>query len=405
MRHKIKLCAVFLNLLLIILIPLTGVTANAETFDLHIPSFGLYCENDNAEINGKVKYVVDENGKAVQYSEYTVNGTDGLNVYIPFVSNAYSLPETEITVNGKAAAIEIYYGERYYFNNGYTFYSSGIDETMTGTLYKITAQSDSFTVNFQTLENQIFIYRFTNKGKTIFNNDGYTYIADNALSETEYEIFVVNGDFKEYTSTDAESVKETLTVKEYIDRNFTANIEYFSDYDDVAPDLLYALINNATVNYNYYDFFFDSFSQQRLNAYKINLQADTDTNTINYSMPVEVQKNTAYNPVIYLAEQTATGNYNLDYTIELNKDLAYIIESSANIERQDDYIYVAQNVTDDFYFVFSSSAKPVKIIVNNSNKPLNTVVFIIGGISVCVAIVLSIYAITSYKKEKKYLKR
>lgn len=193
----------------------------------------------------------------------------------------------------------------------------------------------------------------------ILNNGKSTYIVNGALSDTEYEIFVINGDFAEFESN-AETVKETLTVKEYIDRNFTANIEYFSDHDDVSPDLLYTLINNTTANYNYFDFFFDSFSVQRINAYRIDLQTDTDTSTINYSMPVEVQKNDTFKPAIYLTEQTTTGNYKTDYTVELNSELPFIIESNADVKKQTEYIYTAQNITDDFYFVFSSAAPPPK---------------------------------------------
>lgn len=102
MRYQIKFSVVCCTLLFILLTLFTGITANAQTFGMHIPSFGLYSENQNADINGKVKYVIDENGKAVQYSEYTINGTDDLTLYIPFVSNAYKLPNIDISVNQKA---------------------------------------------------------------------------------------------------------------------------------------------------------------------------------------------------------------------------------------------------------------------------------------------------------------
>lgn len=401
MKIKLKLSVIFLTLLLAI-IPLTTITANAMTYDLHIPSYGLYCENQNTDILGKVRYVIDGNGKAVQYSEYTVNANNDLTLYVPFISKAYELPETNITVNGKAVKSEVCYGERYFHNDILRFYSCDIDENLTGTLYTLTTDNESLTVEFKTYENQNFVYLLPYNRMSQKNNGEYSYTLNNVQAEALYQIFVTNGDFEEL-NCNAQITKENLSVKEYIDRYF-ADAEYYYSEEKITPDLLYALINRAienNVNYDFFDFFFSSFSEQRINAYKIDLQSDTESNVIAYSMPVDVQKNNGLNPAIFMIEQTATGNYNINYTIELNGELPYIIESSTNTKKQDNYIYTAQNVSSDFYFIFSSSQKPKSINGNTDNHALRIVLYVILGVAVCALPILIIIAILFYKKEKK----
>lgn len=401
MRNKLIIPSMLL-ILFIALTPLTAITANATTFDLRKPSYGLYCENQNTDIHGKVNYVIDENGKAVQYSEYTVKANDDLTLYVPFLSKAYELPEMIITVNGKTVNSEVYYGEKYFHNDKLCFYSCDIAD-IAGTLYTLNTSSKSFTVDFSTIENQSFIYMFTNSFTGERGNGNYSYTLNNALPEVPYEIFVINGDFAKFESS-AEIVKETLTVKEYINRHFDDTQTYYSNFDNITPDVLYAQINRAlenNYNYNYFDFFFDSYSNLCVNAYKINLQTDAENYTITYTMPVDVQKNTTFKPEIYLTEQTATGNYTIDYTIQLNSELPFIIESNAELKKQSDYIYTAQSVREDFYFVISSSKQPESIYGDNTNNILKIVLYVVSGVVICALITLGVYMILHYKKTKK----
>lgn len=57
MQNKLKLSAILLTVLLALIIPLSTFTANATTFNNSIPSFGLYCDIQDAIIHGNVKYV------------------------------------------------------------------------------------------------------------------------------------------------------------------------------------------------------------------------------------------------------------------------------------------------------------------------------------------------------------
>ena len=409
MQTKIRISAILLMLLLLALFPISAATANAQTFDIRKPAFGLYCENQNANIDSKIRYIIDGEGNAMQYSEYTITATCDLDFYIPFLTSLFNFPEIDITVNRQSATSEIWYGEVYSLFNeelNYNFYSTDLDG-LTGTVYTITTASESFKVDFRTLENQNFIYRFPRDFTRQLGNGTFSYSINNAQTDIPYELFIINGDFAEFETT-AEAVKETITVKEYIDRNFAEMKDYFSAFDNATPDLLYALINEAldkSINYDFFNFFFDSFSKQRINAYKVSAKTNDLPCTVNYSMPVYVQKNSSFSPAIFMTELTATGNYNIDYTIELNNDLPYIIESSADVKKQDDNLYTAENINGDFYFVFSASEKPQSIYSdNNGIKPWQIVLFVLLGVAVCAFIVSTTILIISVLKNRKQCK-
>lgn len=400
MQNKLKFSAILLTLIIALML-ITSVTANAMTFNFRAPSFGLYCENENADISGEVKYIIDENGNAVQYSEYTVNAAESLFVNIPFISKAYELPETNITVNGKAVPGEVRYGGRYYDDIDFNFYTTDLYDNLTGTLYSLKASTDSFKIHYKNNANRNFIYNLTNSYKSFGENGGRTYILENAQPNITYELFVIGGDFTEFES-DAETTIEKLTVKQYIDRNFEFVKEYYYDINGISPDLLYALINGMIeqkINYIYSDFFFSSFSEQRLNSYSIELN-DLPC-VIKYAMPVKVQANATFKPEIYLAEQKATENYSVNYTIELNSRLPYIIESNAELKKQGNYVYTARNISDDFYFVYSSSQKPESIYGNTENNTLKIVLYVVLSVVVCALIIVIFIAILRYKKTKR----
>lgn len=405
MQVKLKISAVFLALLLCIM-PLTVITANANSFKVHLPSFGLYCENQNADVRAKIKYVIDENGKAVEYSEYTISGTNELNFKIPFISRANALPQINLTVNQKAVTGEICYGKSIgLYNENYdldNFYHSRIED-VTGTLYSLTTQNKSITVDLETYDNQNFIYLLPFSRLTQPNNNSYSFTLENAQPEVTYEIYALNGDFKRFESN-ADAAKEELTFKEYIDRNYNKlNEDYYAD-ENITVEFFYSIANGiieSKTNCEFVDFFLESISKQRITAYKVDLQTDTEICTVAYSMPVEVQINNAFKPAIYMVEHSAARNYNVDYTIELNSELPYVIESSAVIKKQSGYVYTAQNVTEDFYFVFSSSKKPESIYANSNYKILKIVLLCFIGVAVCVLIVLITLLILCCIKDKK----
>lgn len=79
-----------------------------------------------------------------------------------------------------------------------------------------------------------------------------------------------------------------------------------------------------------------------------------------YVLPVSIQRNCAFKSLIYLVEQKQAGSYNTSYSIELNNDIPYIIESSVEAEKIG--LAYAAETTEDFYFVFCSSENPTSTV-------------------------------------------
>lgn len=402
MRNKIKLTTIFLTILLTLTIPLSVTTASATTFELQIPAFGLYCKNQTAEIHGNVKYIIDENAQAVQYSKYTINAEDeNVTLYIPFISNAFDIPQIDINIEG-----EICYGEPYsIFTDklNYDFYTTDFED-IEGTIYTVTPSSENLTIEFTMLENQIYIYRLPHNRIVSHGGNNVKYTTTNATPDIPYELFLINGDCSNFSSN-AEMTKETVTVKEYIARYLKEFEDYFEPLGTAEPDILYAITKQAltkSTNYEFFDFFLDSYTQQRLNAYKIYVQPSC---SIEYSMPVDVQKNSSFTPEIFMTEVTTTGDYSIDYTIELNSSNPYIIESSADVKKQTDNIYTVENVNGDFYFVFSASEKPQSIYTdNNKMETWRIVLFALSGVFGCgliVCITMLIYNSIRNKKAQR----
>lgn len=387
--------------------PLTSFSVSAETFQAHKPSFGLYCEQDGVIESGTVEYIIDEHGNAVQNSEYRIRtASGGRELIIPFFSAPCELPHIELSVNGKAVTGEICYGERVFDCENYriepdSFYLSELDEGLTGTLYKITTENERFTVDFEKAENQAFLYSFSENYSVQSGSGRYTYTVNNAHTESVYEIFVLNGDFAAIEST-AKIEKETLTVKDYLDSNFLENQEYYSLCGNINAEFFYALANRALknkTNCSYDDFFYKSILQQRINAYQIKVESDL-TCIVNYSMPVEVQKNNSFKPPIYMVEQTSTGNYSVEVTVTLNAELPYMLESDMELTKQGDLVFTAQNVSEDFYFIYSSVKKPENLYGTKDNRKLIIILSVVL-VAVCLSIFFILYFILSGRKKNK----
>lgn len=383
------------------------LAVSAETFQAHKPSFGLYCEQNDVIESGTVEYIIDEQGNAVQNSEYRIRAaSDNHELSIPFFSAPCELPHIDITVDGKAVTGETRYGEAVYDCENYriepdSFYSSEFDEGLTGTLYKITAENERFTVDFKKAENQAFLYSFSENYSVQSGGGRYFYTINNAVTESVYEIFVLNGDFAAIEST-AKIEKETLTVKGYLDSNFLENQEYYSLCGNINAEFFYALANRALknkTNCNYDDFFFKSISQQRINAYQIKIERDSAC-TVSYSMPVEVQKNNSFKPPIYMIEQTSAGSYPVEVTVTLNAELPYMLESDMQLTKQGDLVFTAQSVSEDFYFIYSSAKKPENLYGQKDNRKLIIILSVVLG-AVCISIFLIVYFILSGRKKNK----
>lgn len=213
-------------------------------------------------------------------------------------------------------------------------------------------------------------------------------------------------DFKEFKTT-ANVEKETLTLKQYLDRNITANSQYYSEIGGIEPTFFYALANyliKSRYEISYSELFFNSILQRRLNAYSFNIQSSVAQCKVVCSMPVYVQPNNSFDKTIYLIEQDASAKYNIDYTIELNNELPFVIESSSDLAHQSDYTYIVRNVSNNFYFIFSSTANPKSLYGKNKNDNLIMIFVIVIAVTICVLIIVGILIFLHYKRLKNYNK-
>ena len=103
---------------------------------------------------------------------------------------------------------------------------------------------------------------------------------------------------------------------------------------------------------------------------------------VSYDLPVNIQSNYDFIPSIYSVEQKNLGNYPICYTVELNNETPYIIETSVQTVKNG--ITYSAETEDDYYFVFSSSAKPKKPAQDNNTDTKTTVIIccsVIGGVA------------------------
>ncbi len=407
-QKPMSLCTLGLIFLIVICTPfLHSQTAQAQTFEQRIPSFGLYCEDTAIIQTGTVKYDLSDaktvaQGKATIQSSYQVAAVDRtVEFAIPFISSAKNAPPFSITANEQKIDGSIWYGNNFFTSNDDTdfksliadTYSSEIDETIEGTLYTITPNNETISIelSFSEGKQNSFIYETSNQlSASNTANATYTWTFENAFINPEYKFFILGRNSDYSFSCSSEYQTETMTCKDFIDRQYKYLKEIYDEYG-ITIDFLYSMFNRILQNKQsavYDDIFFDPVNAQRFNVYKFSLHLDTAT-LINYELPVTIQRNFAFTPTIYLLEQKNLANYPIRYSAELNDEIPYIIEASAKYNK-DGLTYSAETA-DDYYFVFSSSQKPQSdTFPTNSNNNMTLIICcsVIGGIAFIVLIVL-----------------
>lgn len=414
-QKKTMICVVMLLLLVMALVALTDDThlnVQAETFEQRIPNYGLYCNESEIITNGKVKFNLTDTellsqGKGIVQYEYQAVATNReVEFAIPFIARACELPNIGVTVNGQNVEGTVWYGERAFGVVDFdveNIYSPVLDESVMGTLYTVIPDNDTITISLSLNERTCYVYEtFTNYSSSHSADGNNTWTIRNALATSDYEFFVV-GDISDYSfSSSSEYQTKTLTCKEFIDGKYAEMIEYY-DVCSVPVEFFYSLFNKAlqgNSGIEYRELFENSFGTSRLNAYKFSVSIDVEA-VISYELPISVQRNFAFEPLIYLVEQKRVGNNPTNYSIELSNNIPYIIKSSIETVRNG-LSYTAETA-EDFYFVFSSSEKPTNTLANNEGA--NTTVLIICivvGMVVMVLVVL--IGITLYRSKFKIWK-
>ena len=411
-RKRVTICSLILLLFLIgLCVPNRSV--HAETFEERIPTFGLYCEDSEIIRSGAVKFDLTDTELLSQkvglsHSDYQIAAANReVEFAIPFISSAMKVPPITVTVNGQKVDGSVWYGYSGYWQD-YEFdidktYSPYLDESIIGTLYTFIPDSEAVTVSLKLNEWKSYIYETTNHYSSSDSADGsHIWNLKEASPLHEYSFFIFGDSTGCMFESSCGYKTETITCKEFVDNQYKKFEEYFDHIGGVPIELFYSIVNrvlkdNTTISYN--DLFLRSIDTYRVNAYKFRIPLEVDT-VIKYELPISVQRNYAFDPIIYMVEQKQVGSYPISYSIELNSDIPYIIESSVSTERNGT-VHEAET-TEDFYFVFSSSKNPASIYGNNNeNNTVRIVAACILSVAICIFIVCTVLLIRYIIKYRK----
>lgn len=422
---KIKKFAL-LGIVLCLLIFSTTVTVTAQAYsysvDSPIPTFGLYCEEDDIIQSGTVKFDLSDselftNKKALKESEYIVSGAQTVMFEIPFLSSYIEIPQFNVTVNGQAVNGKVWYGEneiRYGSSNSYLnalstdnsvieeklkmTYSPILDETIIGTMYIVTPDTDTFTITLNLEKSYGYVYDETNR-RTVSNSaDGTTeWIYENALSQASYQYFFVgDNNILDFSAT-CDFQTQTITLKDFIDLNYNNEKEYYESVG-VSSEFIYANANRLLENKSgmaFCELFYDSLCRIGLNSYKFTVQLNGEA-TIKYSSEVVIQADYRYEPTVYLIGQKQIGCYPTNYSITLNNEVSYIVQSSVDTKKSKK-VYTASS-TENFYFICCSASWQGGL---STTQLIICIVFgSLGGIGIIVLIVNIILFVRDKRKVK-----
>lgn len=273
-------------------------TAQAQTFEQHIPSFGLFCKDKEVIRSGAIKYDLSNGDtvtkrKGIMQSNYQLTAVNRtVEFSIPFIASAENIPSFSVIANGQKINGSICYGDSFSSEKYTDFetlidktYSPIINENLNGTLYTITPDNETITIEllFAEGKNRCFIYETSNNlMSSVSTNGTFTWTFNNAYTNEEYKIFIIgeNSDFSFSCSSNYQS--EIMTCKEFIDSQYEYLKELYDLYG-VNINFLYSMVNNVLQNkqsINYDDLFFHSMSTQRFNVYKFSLHIDTTAATL-----------------------------------------------------------------------------------------------------------------------------
>ena len=420
---KIKKIAVLSVAIIATLLSTTySLTAQAYSYNVDSPNptFGLYCEEEGIIKNGTVKFDLTDsemfsNKKAVKEAEYIVSGNKAVTLEIPFLSSYIDIPQFNVTVNGQAVESEVCYGDNevwYGGSNSYLnalstnnsiieeklkmTYSPILDETIVGTLYTLTPDTDTMTVTLKLEQTCSYVYDGNNRRTELNSADGtQIWIYENALSQPSYQYFFV-GENIDFTA-DCEFQTQVISFKDFIDRIYTDSQEYYETLG-VRTECLYANANRVLQNKSgmlFSEFFYNSVNRVGLNSYKFTVQLN-GTAEIKYSSEVVIQADYRYEPTVYLVGQKQIGNYPTNYYISLNSEIPYIVQSSTDIKKSKT-IYTTSS-TENFYFICCSASWESGL--TTAQLAISIVGGIIGGIALIVLVVNTVLLI----REKKRLR-
>ena len=413
-----KIAALGVTLLALIVDSSPILSVQALTVEPAIPTYGLYCENSTLIKSGAANFdftnddLFSERG-CIKQSEHHVMATNGeVEFAIPFVSSAMNLPDIVVNVNGERVIGTAWYGysglwSEYAFDIKKT-YSPVLHESIIGTLYTFTPDSDAVTVSLKLNEGKSYIYETSNHYSSSYDTEDnrHTWTLKNASLLHEYSFFIFGDTTECIFESSCGYEMQTITCKEFIDTQYEIFKEYYDYSGGVPIEFFYSVVNRVIQEktiISYDELFTNSIDTYRVNAYKFKVSLESDS-IISYELPVSIQTNYGYKPYVYYVEQRHVGSYPVAYCIKLREDVPYIIDSSVTIENGTD-TYIAE-IADDFGFYFSASENPSEIQspklprLSKTQLTICIVCGVVGGVAL-ILLGVSIFIMVRDKKKRK----
>ena len=384
---------------------------NAASYEEHFPTYSLYTqenvikkENVLYDISTVADYQIEEK------LSYEVSGAKGSvhDFYVPISSHVYDIPDVEVKVNGVTINTELLYGaDSIWFTNDTTManavskaYDTTIDETVTGTLYTVTAASDSMTIAYKIDGTYPMIYECGNKYTASFS-DGITTYTTNTTQGQTYKLFVIGTDFEVFETTDT-FFKSTMTCKKYIDDYYAQWQEYY-DYCNLKVGYLYSEMSRLLDSKNKVradDFFLDSHNY-RMNFYKFSIELQEEVTQITYSQRARVQRDTTYEPHIYLFERKKSAQYPTEYTIKSTEEFPFVIESNIDINK-DGNTYKVITEGNSFYAIYCSEDSSHSIFAEKEQDNKLVWYIVLAVVSAIAIGAITYFVIISIERKKRW---
>ena len=393
----------------------TLVLAEAQTFEFHQPSFGLYCENAGVIQEGEVSFNLSDfqpdKLEASSRSRYQIKTEVGKTekFAIPFIARASEIPAFEVSAGGKVVEGQVLYGDSYFDFTDIdvgeamqTLVSSDL-EGQAGTYYSAKANAATVVITIERGSGQKLIQGFRASKSSHEASGKDTFTIENAQAGNDYTFFII-GEEAAVAVEGAELESESRTCKDYVDEIYTEIQEYFDDLGGVPVEFFYAQLNGVAFSSTVDSLFFNSVSAYRLMAYEFAIVAEADSFEIEYQqMGLRILNNTRFSPSIYMLEQRATGGFTTRYTFGLSDDFPYLLESSTGADKGADGVYSVTEQGTDFYCVFSSTAKPKDLLAPEGGKPdtLKIVLWCVAGVAAAGLCVLLGFFIRGMVKSRK----
>ena len=340
-------------------------SVNAATYQEHYPTYSIYTR-DNIITKETINYDIAtvEDLEIVAEMRYNISAEQGSahDLYIPFGANLYDMPYIEIRVNDMIITPELLYGDKYMLYNAdksienaiSRAYNSSLNDSVTGTLYKVTASSNEMTISYKKSGEQSLVYECGNSYKASISDDIITYTT-NVTQGQVYNIFVTEGDFEFFGTQDSYTKKET-TCKEFVDSYYALGKEFYEECN-INIDYLYAEMNRflASKNTIRLEDLFYQFSNYRMNFLKFTVEMFQSVAVVTCTQKAKIQQNTIFEPTIFLFEHYKTVNYTTEYNIKMTEEYPYIIESNLELKKNENSYKIESN-SDSFYCVYCSES-------------------------------------------------